>query len=102
MQYTKDARIKALLSYLWPIGLVLFVIVLGTIYAGVCTTTESGALGSVGAFIIAFVIVSLIGTICASFVRSSLISPIDTTDAYQISLASQHTSYHSFPEALNP
>ena len=24
MQYTKDARIKALLCYLWPIGLVLF------------------------------------------------------------------------------
>jgi tripartite ATP-independent transporter DctM subunit len=33
---------------------ILFILVIGSIYTGVCTTTESGALGSVGAFIIAF------------------------------------------------
>jgi C4-dicarboxylate transporter DctM subunit len=32
---------------------VLFVIVLGSIYLGICTATEAGALGSLGAFIIA-------------------------------------------------
>ena len=34
---------------------ILFIIVLGSIYAGICTATEAGALGSLGAFIIALV-----------------------------------------------
>ncbi|MDR0851927.1 MAG: TRAP transporter large permease subunit, partial [Clostridiales Family XIII bacterium] len=40
---------------------VLFVVVLGGIYAGIFTTTESGAIGSVGAVIIALIYKSLNG-----------------------------------------
>ena len=35
--------------------LILFLLVLGSIYAGVCTTTEAGAVGALGAIIIALV-----------------------------------------------
>ncbi|MGI6334543.1 MAG: TRAP transporter large permease [Saccharofermentanales bacterium] len=35
--------------------LILFIIVLGSIYAGICTATEAGALGSAGALIIALI-----------------------------------------------
>jgi len=34
---------------------ILFIIVLGSIYLGICTATEAGALGSLGAFVIALV-----------------------------------------------
>jgi tripartite ATP-independent transporter DctM subunit len=40
---------------------ILFVVVLGGIYAGVFTTTESGAIGSVGAVVIALIYKSLNG-----------------------------------------
>ena len=36
----------------WPI-LLLFLVVMGSIYGGVCTVTEAGAIGAFGAFIIA-------------------------------------------------
>lgn len=39
---------------IWPV-IALFVLVLGTIYAGICTATEAGALGCTGAFIVAIV-----------------------------------------------
>jgi len=40
------------LKRLWP-ALILIFLVLGTIYLGVCTPTEAGAIGSVGAILIA-------------------------------------------------
>lgn len=44
-------RGKATLGLI-PVG-ILILVVLGTVYTGVCTTTESGALGAVGSLIIA-------------------------------------------------
>ena len=42
-------------------AIILFVVVLGGIYAGVFTTTESGAIGSAGAFVIALLYKSMNG-----------------------------------------
>ena len=44
-------RIKSTVGLL-PIAILIF-LVLGTVYTGVCTTTESGAIGAVGALVIA-------------------------------------------------
>ncbi len=44
-------RLKATVGLI-PIA-ILIILVLGTVYTGVCTTTESGAIGAVGALIIA-------------------------------------------------
>ncbi|MCR5785980.1 MAG: TRAP transporter large permease [Eubacterium sp.] len=51
--YERAERMKSLLGLL-PI-IILFLLVLGSIYAGVCTTTEAGAMGAMGAIIIALV-----------------------------------------------
>lgn len=50
-KFSRSERMKTLLGLL-PI-IILFVLVLGSIYAGVCTTTEAGAMGAAGAIIIA-------------------------------------------------
>lgn len=46
-------RVKSLLGVI-PI-VILFLLVLGSIYGGICTTTEAGALGAFGSIIIALV-----------------------------------------------
>ena len=50
---TGKARVKSLLGVI-PI-VILFLLVLGSIYGGICTTTEAGALGAFGAIVIALV-----------------------------------------------
>ena len=50
-KFTWKERGKSLVGVI-PI-LILFLLVLGSIYAGVCTTTEAGAVGALGAIIIA-------------------------------------------------
>ena len=52
-KFTWKERGKSLAGVI-PI-LILFLLVLGSIYAGVCTTTEAGAVGALGAIIIALV-----------------------------------------------
>ncbi len=52
-KFTWKERGKSLVGVI-PI-LILFLLVLGSIYAGVCTTTEAGAVGALGAIIIALV-----------------------------------------------
>ena len=52
-KFTRAERLKSLVGMI-PI-IVLFLLVLGSIYGGVCTTTEAGALGAMGAIIIALV-----------------------------------------------
>lgn len=52
-KFSWKERGKSLLGVI-PI-LILFLLVLGSIYAGVCTTTEAGAVGALGAIIIALV-----------------------------------------------
>lgn len=51
-KYSMKQKIQSLIGLI-PI-LILFLMVLGGIYAGVCTTTEAGAVGAMGAIIIAF------------------------------------------------
>lgn len=50
-KFASKERIKSLVGLI-PI-IILFLLVLGGIYAGVCTTTEAGAVGALGAIIIA-------------------------------------------------
>ncbi len=50
-KFTRQEKMKSLVGVI-PV-IILFVIVLGSIYLGICTATEAGALGSLGAFIIA-------------------------------------------------
>jgi len=45
------AERRASLSGIWPV-LLLFVIVMGAIYAGIATTTEAAALGAIGALLL--------------------------------------------------
>ncbi len=52
-EFTRQEKRKALVGVI-PV-IILFLIVLGGIYMGICTATEAGALGSLGAFIIALV-----------------------------------------------
>ena len=52
-KFSWKERMQGLVGIL-PI-LILFLLVLGGIYGGVCTTTEAGAFGAVGALVIAFV-----------------------------------------------
>lgn len=51
--FTRAEKLKSLIGLL-PI-VILFLLVLGGIYTGVCTTTEAGALGAMGSIIIALV-----------------------------------------------
>jgi tripartite ATP-independent transporter DctM subunit len=51
--FSKQEKRRALVGVI-PV-VVLFVIVLGSIYLGICTATEAGALGSLGALIIAMI-----------------------------------------------
>ena len=51
--FTRQEKIKSLKGVV-PV-VVLFIIVLGGIYMGFCTPTEAGALGSLGAFVIALI-----------------------------------------------
>jgi tripartite ATP-independent transporter DctM subunit len=51
-RYSNRERFKSAKGT-WPIILIM-VIVLGGIYAGICTSTEAGAIGAAGAMIIAF------------------------------------------------
>lgn len=50
-KFSREEKTKALIGVI-PV-VILFVIVLGSIYAGICTATEAGALGALGAFVIA-------------------------------------------------
>lgn len=50
-KFTRQEKMKSLVGVI-PV-ILLFVIVLGGIYLGICTATEAGALGSLGAFLIA-------------------------------------------------
>jgi tripartite ATP-independent transporter DctM subunit len=52
-EFTKAEKRKSLVGVI-PV-IILFIIVLGGIYLGICTATEAGALGSLGAFVIALV-----------------------------------------------
>lgn len=52
-KFTKQEKRRALVGVV-PV-VVLFVIVLGSIYLGICSATEAGALGSLGALIIAMI-----------------------------------------------
>ena len=52
-KYSWKERGRSLVGII-PI-LILFLLVLGSIYAGVCTTTEAGAVGALGAIVIALV-----------------------------------------------
>ena len=52
-KYSWGDRLKTLVGII-PI-IILFLLVLGSIYGGICTTTEAGALGAAGAIIIALV-----------------------------------------------
>ncbi|MCF0229783.1 MAG: TRAP transporter large permease subunit, partial [Parasporobacterium sp.] len=52
-KFTRKQRVKSLLG-VTPI-IILFLLVLGGIYGGLCTTTEAGAVGALGAIIIALV-----------------------------------------------
>ncbi len=47
----RKTRLKVTIGLI-PIAILIF-LVLGTVYTGVCTTTESGAIGAVGALVIA-------------------------------------------------
>ena len=51
---------------------ILFVVVLGSIYFGICTTTEAGGLGVAGAFIIALVTKQLSGKKFVSIMKESV------------------------------
>ncbi len=51
--FTRKEKLIALRGVI-PV-VILFIIVLGSIYAGICTATEAGALGSLGAFVIALI-----------------------------------------------
>ena len=51
--FSKEEKRRALVGVI-PV-VILFVIVLGSIYLGICTATEAGALGSLGALIIAMI-----------------------------------------------
>ena len=51
--FTRKEKLRSLWGVV-PI-IILFLIVLGGIYFGICTPTEAGALGSIGAFIIAII-----------------------------------------------
>lgn len=52
-KFSREEKTKSLVGVI-PV-IILFVIVLGSIYTGICTATEAGALGSLGALIIALV-----------------------------------------------
>ena len=52
-KFTLKEKFQSLVGVI-PI-LILFLLVLGSIYAGVCTTTEAGAVGAFGAIVIALV-----------------------------------------------
>ena len=52
-KFSKQEKRRALVGVI-PV-IVLFVIVLGSIYLGICSATEAGALGSLGALIIAII-----------------------------------------------
>lgn len=52
-KFTRKEKLKSLVGVI-PV-VVLFVIVLGSIYLGFCSPTEAGALGSLGAFVIALI-----------------------------------------------
>ena len=52
-KFSRQEKVKSLVGVIPT--LILFIIVLGSIYMGWCTATEAGALGTLGAFIIALV-----------------------------------------------
>lgn len=56
-KFSREEKIKSLVGII-PVA-ILFVIVLGGIYLGICTATEAGALGSLGAIVIALVMKDL-------------------------------------------
>ncbi len=82
----------ATLTRLWPV-LVLIVMVLGTIYSGIATPTEAGAIGVAGAFLIA----ALYGRLTRETFVSSLFKATKVTVAILIILAAAYT----FSQFLN-
>ncbi|MGI6730724.1 MAG: TRAP transporter large permease [Anaerovoracaceae bacterium] len=52
-KFSRQEKIKSIKGVI-PI-VILFIVVLGSIYAGICTATEAGALGALGAFIISLI-----------------------------------------------
>ncbi len=52
-KFTRKEKLRSLVGVI-PV-VVLFLLVLGSIYLGICSPTEAGALGSLGAFIIALI-----------------------------------------------
>lgn len=52
-KFTRKEKLRSLVGVI-PV-VVLFLIVLGSIYLGICSPTEAGALGSLGAFVIALI-----------------------------------------------
>lgn len=52
-KFTRKEKVRSLVGVI-PV-VVLFLIVLGSIYLGICSPTEAGALGSLGAFVIALI-----------------------------------------------
>ena len=51
--YSRGEKLKSLKGVL-PV-VILFLLVLGSIYMGICTATEAGAIGALGAFVIALI-----------------------------------------------
>lgn len=80
------------LNRLWPV-LLLIVLVLGTIYTGITTPTEAGAIGVFGAFLIAF----MYGRLTWETFTSSLFKATHVTVIILIILASAYT----FSQFLN-
>ena len=89
------------LTKVWP-AVVLIALVLGTIYTGVCTPTESAAIGSAGAFIIAAVVYRAINV---KSTREILRATLRTTGAICAILAcamifSQFLNLVRIPDAI--
>jgi len=82
----------ATLTRLWPV-LILIVMVLGTIYSGIATPTEAGAIGVTGAFLIA----TVYGRLTREAFFSSLVKATRVTVAILIILAAAYT----FSQFLN-
>ncbi len=82
----------ATLTRLWPV-LILIVMVLGTIYSGIATPTEAGAIGVAGAFLIA----TIYGRLTREAFFSSLVKATRVTVAILIILAAAYT----FSQFLN-
>lgn len=90
------------LKKLWSVVVLIF-LVLGTIYTGVCTPTESGAIGSVGAFLVAILGYRAINR---KTLRSILFASTRTTGTILIILGSamcfsNYMTLVGIPEAIS-